>query len=114
MLFALWTGNRATEESEGSIRSRHSESVHTVSRQASIIMPAPVAQLGNVVDDKEVEKEKEMSKDKDVEVAQDGATGYEDQRPAVFKSTFYEILCVASLVSAQLTNVRSQLYDFNK
>lgn len=76
-------------------------------------MPMPVTQLGDVVDDTDVEKEKEFTKDKDVEVAQGGATGFEDQRPAVFKSTFYEVLCVASLVSAQLTNVRSQLDDSN-
>jgi hypothetical protein len=116
MLFALWTENRATEDSEGtstSIHSRHSGSVHSVSRQASIIMPVTVARLGDAIDDTAIEKEKEFVKDKVVDEAQGGVTAFEDQRPAVFKSTFWEILCVASLVSVQLANVRSQLNDSN-
>ena len=115
MLFALWTENRATEEPErsSSLRSRHSGSVHSVSGQASIIMPMAVARLGDEIDDTAIEKEKEFVKAKDVETAQGGWTAFEDQRPAVFKSTFWEILCVASLVSAQLTNVPSQLNDSN-
>jgi hypothetical protein len=112
MLFALWTENRATEEAEGSstsIRSsRHSGSVHSVSRQASVIMPAPIARLGDNTDASAVDNEKDFVKE-DADESQGGATVVEDQRPLVFKSTFWEILCVASLVSAQLTNVSSQL-----
>src|SRR6202035_3302649 len=110
MLFAIWTENRATEDSEGSSvhSSRHSASVHTVSRQASIIMPAPIVRLGETADPTAVEKEKDIVKDQ-ADESQGGATVLEDQRPLVFKSTFWEVLCVASLVSAQLTNVFSQM-----
>ena len=34
-----------------------------------------------------------------------------DSRPAAFKSTFWEICCVAALISAQLANVYLQI-DF--
>ena len=116
MLFALWTENRATEEPEGtttSVHSRHSGSVHSVSRQSSIIMPVAAAQLGDAIDETDVEKEKEFIKDKDIEEAPAGGATIEDQRPPVFTSTFWEVLCVASLVSAQLTNVQPQLNDSN-
>lgn len=76
-------------------------------------MPVAAAQLGDAVDEKDVEKEKEFIKDKDIEEALGSGATIEDQRPPVFTSTFWEILCVASLVSAQLTNVRSHLNDSN-
>jgi hypothetical protein len=109
MLFAIWTENRATEDADGSSvhSSRHSASVHTVSRQASIIMPAPIVRLGETADPTAVDQEKDFVKDQ-ADESQGGATVLEDQRPLVFKSTFWEVLCVASLVSAQLTNVCSQ------
>lgn len=108
MLFAIWTENRATEDSDShSVSSRTSgrSSTHSaggqsvVSRHGSVIMPLPVARTTG--EDKDVTDLK-LEKG-DVDEAQ--VLQFEDQRPAVFKSTFWEICAVASLVCAQLTNV---------
>jgi hypothetical protein len=70
-----------------------------MSRHGSIIMPPPAARItGDDMDVKDLKLEKG-----DVEEVQ--GVPNEDQRPAVFSSSFWEICAVASLVCAQLTNV---------
>ena len=108
MLFSIWTENRATEDSDShSVSSRSSgrNSTHSasgqivVSRHGSVIMPPPVTRItGDEKDVKDLKLEK-------AEVDEAQIVQYEDQRPAVFKSNFWEICAVASLVCAQLTNV---------
>lgn len=63
-------------------------------------MPPPVAAITG--DDEDVKDELKLEKGT-VEEAQ--VVQFEDQRPLVFKSTFWEICAVVSLVCAQLTNV---------
>jgi hypothetical protein len=102
MLFAVWTENRATEEDSHSVSSERSAGgVSVLSRHDGVITPAPAALL------KEPSLEKKIMEEKPEKLAEVDETqgGAEDQRPVVFKSTFWEILCIMSLVSAQLTNV---------
>jgi hypothetical protein len=111
MLFALFAENRATEDSDAnSISSRTSgrSSHHAggiaqtiVSRHGSIIMPPPPA-AAIAAEDEDLQDDLKLEK---AIVGEAQIVQPEDQRPAVFKSTFWEICAVASLVSAQLTNV---------
>jgi hypothetical protein len=108
MLFAIWTENRATEDSDShSVSSRSSGRISAnsaggqivVSRHGSVIMPPPVTRItGDGKDVKDLKLEK-------VDVDEAQVVQCEDQRPAVFRSNFWEICAVASLVCAQLTNV---------
>lgn len=100
MLFAIWTGNRATEEAEQA--SVTSTSLHTVSRQNTLPMSGPAVRL-DVTDHGEHATDLKVAK-----LEADEALGHatnDDIRPAVFKSTFWEVCAVASLVCGQLTNV---------
>ena len=63
-------------------------------------MAPPVAAIAGDEDDGKDDLKLEKGT---VEEAQ--VVSFEDQRPAVFKSTFWEICAVACLVCAQLTNV---------
>jgi len=101
MLFAIWSGNRATDDDSSSAHSREVVGVQNVetSRQSSVISPVPASPMVHDTETHDLEKELKIA----VDIA---ATPYdEDKRPFVFKSTFWEVLCVMSLVSAQLTNV---------
>jgi hypothetical protein len=117
MLFALWAENRATEDADGNAEaarrsaSVRSASVHTVSRRNSIIMPPPAVLVADLVQDEEKEDIKAIKLEAD-ELQM--APNYEDNRPAVFKSTFWEVCCIASLVSAQLTNVFPIIIGLNR
>lgn len=103
MLFAVWTENRATEEGDrSSLHSQHVEGgIHPISRSNSVTMPTPTVQLADVTldDDATIRKIKLDSVEAQLE------PGFEDRRPAVFRSTFWEVMCVTSLVCGQLTNV---------
>jgi hypothetical protein len=100
MLFAIWTENRATEDGDrSSLHSQHVEGgIHSLSRPNSVIMPTPPVQLAEVEDDATTMKKLEANEEQ-------FEPGFEDRRPAVFKSTFWEVMCVTSLVCGQLTNV---------
>jgi hypothetical protein len=104
MLFAIWTENRATEETDQTSMtpSRHSVSIHSISRQSSVITPAPAVRLAGLErDDRSADiKIAELEADETLtDIISD------DKRPAVFKSTFWEVCAVAALISAQLCNV---------
>jgi len=105
MLFAVWTENRATEEGDrSSLHSQHVEGgIHPLSRPNSVIMSTPPVQKIEVPEDDDATI-------KNIKLESDEAQlepGFEDRRPAVFRSTFWEVMCVASLVCGQLTNVLS-------
>jgi hypothetical protein len=104
MLFAVWTENRATEEGDRS--SLHSDGIHSISRTSTIMMPSTGIQLAGAARDDDATSIKLQL---DVNEAQ-LEPGFEDRRPAVFKSTFWEVMCVASLVCGQLTNVYFPFY----
>ena len=65
-------------------------------------MPTPPPERAEAVADDDATIKKIMKLDVDEEQLE---PGFEDRRPAVFRSTFWEVLCVASLVCGQLTNV---------
>jgi len=77
-----------------------------MSRHDGIITPPPAAKLTDPDGDQDIIDEKPVKLEID---ESQGGNQSEDQRPAVFKSTFWEVLCVASLVCAQLTNVHFSL-----
>jgi hypothetical protein len=96
MLFAIWSENRATEEDASTNSPR--DSIHTLSRQNTIanIPPGDQDDIAEIKDAKDIKPEVDETL---------GTTAFEDRRPAVFKSTTWEVCCVLALVSAQLTNV---------
>jgi hypothetical protein len=71
-------------------------SIHSLSQQNSITM-VPTA---NPVNDGKLNADIKPEIDESLQ-----GPAFEDKRPAVFKSTRWEILAVIALVSAQLTNV---------
>ena len=97
MLSSVWTGNRATEDTEqSSVRSHHtSPSLRTISRQASVTMSSPAMGL-EVVNQDDHATDLKLNKLEANETLDN--TNHDDVRPAVFTSTFWEICCVASLV----------------
>jgi hypothetical protein len=119
MLFAVWTENRATEEAERiSVRtsSIRSLSLHELSRTNTTnitpIPPLPATEIRPQSADSDVAVGDEALKDRKVvkfDVADEEriieAGGWDDGRPPVFKSTFWEVCCVVSIVCGQLTNV---------
>jgi hypothetical protein len=70
-------------------------------------MPTPPPERGETVADDDATIKKIMKLDGDEEQLE---PGFEDRRPAVFRSTFWEVMCVASLVCGQLTNVLVYLF----
>ena len=103
MLFAVWTENRATEDGDrNSLHSQNSGRNNTIFRSNSLNMPSPPVQLTTVTGDDHATIKAITQLDANEEQIEQG---YEDRRPAVFRSTFWEVMCVASLVCGQLTNV---------
>jgi hypothetical protein len=120
MLFAVWTENRATEEAERiSVRSSsiRSISLHELSRTNTTnitpIPPPPASEIrpqssdSDMPGDAEVKDRKTVKFDVVDEERNGEASGWDDGRPPVFKSTFWEICCILSIVCGQLTNVSS-------
>ena len=107
MLSSVWKESRATEDSEtNSLSSRHSDGVRSImSRHDGVINAPPAARMTDPPAEKEDDAEKKPEKLEKFEVDETQGGGSEDRRPAVFKSTLWEVLAVATLVSAQLTNV---------
>jgi hypothetical protein len=110
MLFSVWTENRATEDADrlSVVPSLHDESAERSSRKLSTSMSSPAVELTEyVVPDNKSDKSARV-----VKLESNGSQfPDEDMRPAVFKSTFLEICCVASLVCGQLTNVCPMALD---
>lgn len=118
MLFAVWTENRATEEAERiSVRasSIRSLSVHELSRTNTTITPVPPPLATEIrpqsadsdmqdVDDELKDRKTVKFEVSDEERSMD-SPAWDDGRPPVFKSTFWEICCIISIVCGQLTNV---------
>jgi len=102
MLFAIWTENRATDDADTQAATRSSISLHSISRQNSLAAPAASARTNEETPETPIE-DKKIEKLEETDTVDLGA--YEDGRPAVFKSTWWEICCVISIVCAQLTNV---------
>jgi hypothetical protein len=100
MLFAIWSENRATEEDASTTSPRGS--LHSISRQSTIAHLPPTARFGDQDDIAKIKDVKDIKPDVDETL---GVTAFDDRRPAVFKSTTWEVCCVLALVSAQLTNV---------
>ena len=119
MLFAVWTENRATEETERiSVRSPSilSVSLHELSRTntTNIITPIPATEIPPQTADSDMSVGDDARKDRktvtfDVTDEEHGvdSSGWDDGRPPVFKSTFWEVCCIISIVCGQLTNVSS-------
>lgn len=104
MLFAVWAENRATEDAEQAsvAPSHYSTSVHTISRQNSAIMTIPTVRLASI----ERDDAPTVIKIEELEAAETQTEViFDDKRPAIFKSTFWEVCAVAALISAQLCNV---------
>ena len=99
MIFAIWAANRATQDTDRT----DIPSVPSVSRPSNVVMSS--ANADTVVND---DKGTIHSKPGKLEANEAlGGEQYEDVRPAVFSSRFWEICCIASLVCGQLTNVRT-------
>jgi hypothetical protein len=118
MLFAVWTENRATEEIERiSVRasSVHSVSLHELSRSNTVsIVPVPPSMAetrpASRGEDASVKDVKTVKFEEVVDPENHGGSPrWDDSRPPVFKSTFWEIACIVSIVCGQLTNVFSSL-----
>jgi hypothetical protein len=119
MLFAVWTENRATEEAERiSVRtsSIRSVSLHELSRtNTTNITPVPPPATEMIrpqsadselpVGDDELKDRKTVKFDVSDEERSIDSPAWDDGRPPVFKSTFWEICCIISIVCGQLTNV---------
>jgi hypothetical protein len=118
MLFAVWTENRATEEAERiSVRtsSIRSLSLHELSRtNTTNITPVPPpeteirpqsADSDMPVGDDALKDRKTVKFDVVDEERSIESSGWDDGRPPVFKSTFWEVCCILSIVCGQLTNV---------
>ena len=121
MLFAVWTENRATEETERiSVRtpSIRSVSLHELSRtNTTSIQPIPLAgpdssenpsAIAHILPANALVKEIKMGEFEVMEEQRaDDPVHWGGGRPPVFKSTFWEICCIVSIVCGQLTNVLS-------
>jgi len=109
MLFAAWTGTRATEEADASSITRMpNNSINSTSRHNSLITPAPATMESDLSRD-------DLPKDLNLTKLESESTQvileFEDARPAVFKSIFWEVCAVLSLVSVQLANVYYRHHD---
>src|ERR1700738_332541 len=99
MLFALWSENRATEQ-EGNSGDSRPGSIAPVSQHNSVAMEAPTIPLDNQKAASEIKDPIKLEIDEAL-----AGYAFDDRRPAIFKSTGWEVCCVLALVSAQLSNV---------
>ena len=117
MLFAVWTENRATEETERI--SVQTPSIRSVSLQelsrtnTTSLAPMPLDSSENrptadiPVESASVKDIKTVNFEVMEEQRADDSSHWDGGRPPVFKSTFQEICCIISIVCGQLTNVLS-------
>ena len=125
MLFAVWTENRATEETERisvGTPSLRSLSLHDLSRTNTIsnLPPPPSPVPGSrpvsiivpeIHDNNATVNDIKMIKVEEVDEERVVDQHWDDGRPPVFKSTFLEICCIVSIVCGQLTNVMTATGD---
>jgi len=115
MLFAIWTENRATEETERiSVQtpSIRSVSLHELSRTNTMsLAPVPLDSSENrptpdiPAESASVKDIKTLNFEVMEEQPPDDSSHWDGGRPPVFTSTFQEICCIFSIVCGQLTNV---------
>src|SRR5216117_3117845 len=100
MLFALWAGNRATQDAEPMDMSYNS-AVGSGSRSSNVVISSEIA--NDAVNDEKGTMDSKPGLEANEAFRE---MQYEDSRPVVFKSNFWEICCIASLVCGQLTYVQ--------
>ena len=101
MLFAIWRAMQDMDPNSAA-RSRDSGNLKTIPQQDNLEMSSPATGQDVINEDKHATDMMPPKIEVDEALRE---RQFEDARPAVFTSTFWEVCAIASLVCGQLTNV---------